>query len=37
VTKVRTGKNATGDPLLRTTPGVLENEDNAGVSACRQP
>jgi hypothetical protein len=37
VTKVRTGKNSTGDPLLHTTPGVLENEDNAGVSACKQP
>lgn len=37
VTKVRTGKNSTGDPLLLTTPGVLQNDDNAGASACKQP
>jgi hypothetical protein len=36
VTKVRTGRNMTGDPLLHTTPGVLENEDNGGASACKQ-
>lgn len=34
VTKIRTGENTTGDPLLHTTPGVLENEDDAGTSAC---
>lgn len=34
VTKIRTGENTTGDPLLRTTPGVLANDDAAGSSAC---
>jgi len=34
VAKIRTAKNTTGDPLLRTTPGVLQNEDDPGTSAC---
>jgi hypothetical protein len=34
VTKIRTAANTTGDPLLRTTPGVLPNEDDPGTSAC---
>jgi hypothetical protein len=34
VTKIRTARNTTGDPLLRTTPGVLPNEDDPGTSAC---
>lgn len=34
ITKIRTAANTTGDPLLRTTPGVLPNEDDPGTSAC---
>lgn len=34
VTQITSPEGTPGDPLLRTTPGVLENEDSADASAC---
>jgi hypothetical protein len=34
ITKIRTGKHTAGAPLLHTTPGVVQNDDDPGVSAC---
>lgn len=34
ITKIRTAEGSTGDPLLHTTPGVVQNEDNASATAC---
>jgi hypothetical protein len=35
VTEIRTGPGTSGEPLLRSTPGVVANEDVVGPSACR--
>lgn len=35
VTTMSTPKSASSDPELRTTPGILRNDDSVGASACR--